>query len=122
MSIQSNERILFLTTLLIGGSAPVLMHAAQPDATLEPLVVKADRSAASILLGKDLDLFQAESLANLSGLAPNFSVVTSDTRGYGDIISMRGSANTLFFSPPAVGMVVDDVPMGETSSYPSGLL
>jgi iron complex outermembrane receptor protein len=35
---------------------------------------------------------------------------------------MRGSANTLFFSPPAVGMMVDDVPMGDTCSYPAGLL
>ncbi|MCX6873169.1 MAG: TonB-dependent receptor [Verrucomicrobia bacterium] len=122
MSIQNHTPVTFLTTLLLGACPLGLMRAAQPTAPMEPLVVTADRSTGSILLGKELDLFQVDSVANLSGLVPNFSVVTSDTRGYGDILSMRGSANALFFSPPAVGMVVDDVPMGDTCSYPAGLL
>jgi len=110
------------TILALGSWSSGLLCAAQPDSTMEPLVVTAERSSGSVLLAKDLDLFQVASVANLSGLAPNLYVVTSDTRGYGDIISMRGSANTLFFSPPAVGMMVDDVPTGETASYPTGLL
>ncbi|MCX6865697.1 MAG: TonB-dependent receptor [Verrucomicrobia bacterium] len=122
MSYQTHKRFLLLTTLTLAGCLPVLTHAAQPAAAMEPLVVTAERDAASALLEKDLDLFQVDAVAGLSGLVPGFAVVTSDTRGYGDIISMRGSANTLFFSPPAVGMVVDDVPMGDTCSYPSGLL
>ncbi|MEI6654108.1 MAG: TonB-dependent receptor [Verrucomicrobiota bacterium] len=122
MIIRSKHHFILFTTLALGGWSPGLLRAAQSDSTMEPLVVTAERSDGSVLLGKDLDLFQVESVANLSGLAPNFSVVTSDTRGYGDIISMRGSTNTLFFSPPAVGMMVDDVPMGETSTYPAGLL
>jgi iron complex outermembrane receptor protein len=89
---------------------------------LDPLVVTAERDSGTVLISKDLDLFQVESVADLSGVAPGLFVVTGDNGGYGDIISMRGSANTLFFSPPAVGMVVDDVPMGEVSSYPAGLL
>lgn len=122
MTIQSNPHVFVLTTLLLGGCPSALLQAAQADSTMDPLVVTAERSTGSILLGKDLDLFQVDSVANLSGLVPNFAVETTDTRGYGDIISMRGSANTLFFSPPAVGMMVDDVPMGDTYSYPSGLL
>lgn len=122
MRIRNTSRRLLITTLLLGACPVILPGATEPAVTLDPLVVRADRSAGSSLLAKDLDLFQTESVANLSGLVPNFSVVTSDTRGYGDIISMRGSANTLFFSPPTVGMMVDDVPMGETSTYPSGLL
>jgi len=74
------------------------------------------------MLDKDLHLFQVESVSDLAGVVPGLSIVTSDTRGYGDVISMRGEANTLFFSPPSVGMVVDDVPMGDVSSYPTGLL
>lgn len=89
---------------------------------LDPLVVTAGRDSGTVLTSRDLDFFQVESVADLSGLAPGLFVVNSDNGGYGDIISMRGSANTLFFSPPAVGMVVDDVPMGEVSSYPAGLL
>lgn len=122
MSHRRHPHAAIFTTLLLGGCPQALLHAAQPAPALDPLVVTAERTAASILLGKDLDLYQADSVANLAGLVPNFGVVTSDTRGYGDILSMRGSANTLFFSGPAVGMMVDDVPMGDTSSYPAGLL
>jgi iron complex outermembrane receptor protein len=93
-----------------------------PVAPLEPLVVVGELAAGSVLLERDLELFQTDSVAGLTGLIPGFNVVTSDTRGYGDILSMRGSTNTLFFSPPAVGMTVDDVPLGEVFSYPSGLL
>lgn len=89
---------------------------------LEPLVVVGEQATSSVLLSDDLHLLQAYSLAGLSGALPGFNVVTSDTRGYGDIISMRGSANTLYFSPAAVGMVIDDVPMGEVFSYPGDLL
>ncbi len=109
--------------VVVVGLAPSGMAAAPPAAApMEPLVVVGELATGSVLLGKDLGLFQARSLADLAGLIPGFNVVTSDTRGYGDIISMRGSTNTLFFSPPAVGMMVDDVPMGEVFSYQSSLL
>ena len=122
MSIPNHPRVLLCTTLLLGGGPPALLPAAPSPTALEPLVVTAERSTGSTLQAKDLDLFQTDSVANLSGLVPNFAVITSDSRGYGDILSMRGSANTLFFSPPAVGMMVDDVPMGDTCSYQAGLL
>ena len=35
---------------------------------------------------------------------------------------MRGSTNTLFFGPPALGLTIDDVPLGHAFSYPSELL
>jgi len=122
MNTRNQPSVLLHTTLLLVGGLSGLLRAAPSPAPLDPLVVTAERSTGSILLGKDLGLFQADSLANLSGLTPNFALVSSDSRGYGDILSMRGSANTLFFSPPAVGMMVDDVPTGDTCSYPAGLL
>jgi iron complex outermembrane receptor protein len=122
MTRRSHPRVTLVTTLLLGSLPPGLLPAAEPAPAMNPLVVTAERSTGSVLLGRELDLFQADSVADLTGLVPNFAVVTSDTRGYGDIISMRGSANTLFFSAPAVGMMVDDVPLGDTSSYPAGLL
>lgn len=123
MNHQKNAlRAVSFTTLFFAGSHPVWAAAALPESSLDPLVVTAERSAGRLLSRSDLDLFQVQSLADLSGMSPGFAVVNSDTRGYGDIISMRGSANTLFFSPPAVGMTVDDVPMGENCSYPAGLL
>lgn len=122
MSPNFHHQSACLTSLLLAVGATAAPQAATPDATLSPLVVSAPSSAGDILSSKDLGLFQTATLADLSGLAPGFAVVTSDNRGYGDILSMRGSANTLFFSPPAVGMMVDDVPQGDTCSYPSDLL
>jgi iron complex outermembrane receptor protein len=122
MTDRLKERVLCFTTLMIAGCIPAQLQAAEPDATLDPLLVMADRPNSSLLLGSDLDLFQTESVADLAGLVPGFYVVTTDSRGYGDVISMRGSTNTLFFSPPAVGMMVDDVPMMDVFSYPAGLL
>jgi len=48
---------------------------------LEPLVVVGERATSSVLLGDDLPLLQADSLADLSGALPGFNGVTSDTRG-----------------------------------------
>lgn len=114
--------ISFPSVLLLTSALSVHPQAAPQPKELDPLVVSGVRDSGTILTSDDLELFQVESVADLSGLAPGLFVVNSDNGGYGDIISMRGSANTLFFSPPAVGMVVDDVPMGEVSSYPAGLL
>jgi iron complex outermembrane receptor protein len=91
-------------------------------ASLDPLVVTEVRGSGQVLTGKELELFQADSVSRLAGLVPGLNVATSDTRGFGDIISMRGAANTLFFSSPTVGMMVDDVPMGDVFGYPSALM
>ncbi len=53
--------------------------------------------------------------ANLfEGVVPNFFAADTGTRSFGDIVSVRGLANTLFFSNPAVAFYIDDVPVGAT--------
>ncbi len=69
-----------------------------------------------------LAIYGATQLQDLSGLAPNLYSSNADTRGFGDIISMRGSANTMFFSSPAVALYIDDIPASSVSTYPSDLL
>lgn len=69
-----------------------------------------------------LGIYGANQLQDLSGLAPNLFTSHSDTRGFGDVVSMRGSANSLFFSPPSVALYIDDVPQGSVASYPGELL
>jgi outer membrane receptor protein involved in Fe transport len=61
-------------------------------------------------------------LQDISGIAPNLFSSNSDTRGFGDVLSLRGVANSIFFSPPSIALYVDDVPSGSVSSYPSSLL
>jgi iron complex outermembrane receptor protein len=95
--------------------------------SLERTIVEAERveddpAAVSVLSRDSLDLFQTESLSDLSGLVPGFHVVSADSRGYGQVVAMRGSTNTLFFGPPALGMTIDGLPLADAFSYPSELL
>lgn len=61
-------------------------------------------------------------LQDVAGMAPNLGTSNSDTRGFGDVLSLRGISNSIFFSAPAVGFVIDDVPGGSVSAYPSALI
>lgn len=100
---------------------------AQQVEQLPPTIVEAERiddevSAVSVISKTSLELFQTESFSGLSGIVPGFNVVSADSRGYGQVVVMRGSTNTLFFGPPALGLAIDDVPQGLASTYPSELL
>ena len=102
------------------------LHAQDPF-LLAPTIVEAERiddepSAVSVISRQSLDLFQVRSFSDLSGIVPGFNVVSADSRGFGQVVAMRGSTNTLFFGPPALGLTIDDVPLGDAYSYPSELL
>ena len=94
-----------LSALLIGG----FLNAQD---LLKPLVVEGD--AVGNVAVETLD---AERLNELLGYLPGFASVASDSAGYGDIIGVRGSTNTLFFGGAGVAMVVDDVPYGDVLGY-----
>ena len=100
---------------------------AQDPFLLAPTIVEAERiedepTAVSVISRQSLELFQARSFSDLTGIVPGFNVVSADSRGYGQVVTMRGSTNTLFFGPPALGLTIDDVPLGNAFSYPSELL
>jgi len=102
------------------------VHAQEP-LSLTPTIVEAERiddepAAVSVISSQSLELFQANSFSDLTGIVPGFNVVSADSRGYGQVVTMRGSTNTLFFGPPALGLMIDDVPLGHAFSYPSELL
>lgn len=79
---------------------------------LKPLIVEGD--AVGNVAVETLD---AERLNELLGYLPGFASIASDSAGYGDIIGVRGSTNTLFFGGAGVAMVVDDVPYGDVLGY-----
>ena len=79
---------------------------------MKPLVVEGD--AVGNVAVETLD---AERLNELLGYLPGFASIASDSAGYGDIVGMRGSTNTLFFGGAGVAMVVDDVPYGDVLGY-----
>jgi len=76
----------------------------------------------SVLNSYLLEQHGVAQLQDISGVAPNLFSSNSDTRGFGDVVALRGITNSIFFSAPGVALYVDDVPGGSVSSYPSTLL
>jgi iron complex outermembrane receptor protein len=106
------------------------LPAAEPRTEMAPFKVEAEfgvdglriQNSSAVLNQHLLDQHGVAQMQDISGIAPNLFSSNSDSRGFGDILALRGMANTIFFSPPAVGLYVDDVPAGSVSSYPSSLL
>ena len=70
------------------------LHAQDPF-LLAPTIVEAERiddepSAVSVISRQSLDLFQVRSFSDLSGIVPGFNVVSADSRGFGQVVAMRG--------------------------------
>jgi iron complex outermembrane receptor protein len=106
------------------------LGAADPKTEMAPFKVEAEfgvdglriQNSTAVLNQYLLDQHGVAQLQDVSGIAPNLFTSNSDTRGFGDVLSLRGVANSIFFSSPAISLSVDDVPSGSVSSYPSSLL
>ena len=111
------------TTLLFGqadknnADAPVLDEIAIEGASIPEL----DLSLSSILTQDQVEDRQINNLVDLSGLSPNLHVNNNSIQSYGDIITMRGIANTQLFGPAGVQLYVDGIPQADVSSYSSTL-
>lgn len=105
--LRSVPRIL---PALVTPVAPLLIDDASPriasidDSIFEDAILDSDSS-------------RIEEPRDTLRYAPNQWVSDFGTRGYGDIYSVRGLANTAFFGPPATVLYVDDVPFGENFSF-----
>lgn len=53
--------------------------------------------------------------------APNQAATDSGSRSFGDVYSVRGLTNTIFFGAPSTTVYVDDVPFGEVFTYAQDL-
>jgi len=113
-----------------GLSASLLQAANSPATKMAPFKVDAQlgvdavgiQNSTAVLNPYLLEQHGVAQLQDVTGIAPNLFASNSDSRGFGDILSLRGSANSIFFSAPSVALVIDDVPSGSVSSYPSELL
>ena len=122
-----------LVACAIGVSAVVAnpSFAAEANATvMSPFKVEAEfgvdglriQNSQAVLNAYLLEQHGIAQLQDITGAAPNLATSNSDTRGYGDVLSLRGITNSIFFTAPSVALTVDDVPGGSVSSYTSGLL
>ena len=114
---------LFLCATLFGqatdtnASRQTLEELAVQGAQLEEL----DLSRATVLGSSELESRKANTLGDLSGLAPNLYLSENGIKSFGDVLTIRGIGNTQFFGSPGVQMYVDGVPQGNVFSYGSNL-
>ncbi len=119
---------LFISAL-VALAGPVPAGGAETT-TMLPFTVEAEfgvdglriQNSSSVLNAYLLEEHGVAQLQDITGVAPNLFSSNSDTRGFGDVLALRGITNSIFFSSPAVALYIDDVPGGSVSSYPSGLL
>ncbi|MEC7800765.1 MAG: TonB-dependent receptor [Verrucomicrobiota bacterium] len=121
------------TQPILLGLLPVLSLLGQANdsnadrATLDEIAVTGssipdlDLSRSSILTQDQVEDRQINNLVNLSGLSPNLHINNNSIQSYGDIITMRGIANTQLFGPAGVQLYVDGIPQADISSYSSTL-
>ncbi len=114
--------ILMPATLLFGkddnnADTPILDEIVVQGASIPEL----DLSRSSILTEDQVEDRQINDLVDLSGLTPNLHINANGIQSYGDIITMRGIANTQLFGPAGVQLYVDGVPQADVSSYSSTL-
>ena len=113
--------ILFISGTLLG-QVPTQKNA--PN-TLDEISIKGtsvpelDLSRSSILTKNQIKDRQIQNLVDLSSLTPNLHINANGIQSYGDIISIRGIANTQLFGSPGVQLYIDGVPQADVSSYTS---
>ena len=106
----------FMKELAIFLSLLASISLAAGQDVMKPVVVVGKRDLAAPG-NVDLETIEAERVNELLGYVPGLASVAADSAGYGDILAVRGSANTLFFGGAGVAMVVDDVPYGDVFGY-----
>lgn len=134
-SLTSSEaaRRSFAGALVVATAAAAAFtpRAAAAETTLlSPFRVEAEfgldgqriQNSAAVLNSYLLEQQGIASMQDITGAAPNLSSINSDTRGFGDVLSLRGVTNSIFFTSPSVAFVIDDVPGSSVSAYPSTLL
>jgi iron complex outermembrane receptor protein len=124
MNKNTIKQILLLNIYVIWGSC--VISAESPEALNEinirgSSIPKLDLSRSSILTVDQVEDRQIDNLVDLSGLSPNLHINNNSIQSYGDIISMRGIANTQLFGPAGVQLYVDGIPQADISSYSATL-
>ena len=115
--------ILMVTGSLIGqgtnnNAGPSTLNEISIQGTSIP---KLDLFKSSILTKDQIRDRQIDNLVDLSGMTPNLHINANAIQSYGDIMTIRGIANTQLFGAPGVQLYVDGVPQADVSSYESTL-
>jgi len=117
---------LLLTCIFYAWTSTSLLVAESPETLSEfkvegSSIPKLDLSRSSILTKGQVKDRQIDKLVDLSGLSPNLHTNNNSIQSYGDIMAIRGIANTQLFGPAGVQLYIDGIPQADISTYPSTL-
>ncbi len=92
----------------------------------EPVIVEetrltADAAGTTLVRFDDTAPPATQSLESLASRVANLHVAAGGANSYGDLFTLRGLANTPYFSDPSVALYFDDIPLGSSFTYPTGL-
>jgi len=80
-----------------------------------------DSNSFNRFTAEDVEILRIRRAEDIVRFAPNQFATDSGARSFGDVYSVRGLTNTVFFGAPATVIYVDDVPFGETFTYAQDL-
>ena len=110
-----------LATLTFIAAAANAQSAAEEAATIEEIIVTAERRAANLqdvpisvtsFTADDLESLQVETIGDLQSLVPNLSVHVGDANNAVVYIRGVGQIDSIAFFEPGVGIYLDDVYLG----------
>ena len=112
--------------LTIASMALAQTKAEAPITRGAPVVVEetrltADAAGSTLVRFDDTAPPATLSLESLASRVANLHVAAGGAGSYGDIFTLRGLANTPYFSDPSVTLYFDDIPLGSSFTYPTVL-
>ena len=111
---------------MLAGAVTPALYGKNPETLNEISVTgssipELDLTRSSILTKNQVEDRQIDNLVDLSGLSPNLHINNNSIQSYGDIMAIRGIANTQLFGPAGVQLYVDGIPQADISTYASTL-
>lgn len=126
MSLVSRLAPCLFTTAALAlaqSSSPVASGPAvqAPKVVVQDTRLSADAAGTTVLALDDTIAPEEQTLANLTTRVANLHIDAGGAGSFGDLVSLRGLTNTPYFSDPSVILYFDDIPLGSSFTYPTGL-
>ena len=102
------------------GQAPAPIVRIGPVVVTEPTLV-ADADGRTRMRVDDATPSANQTLADIAPHLAGLTLHDGGAGAFGSILSLRGLANTPYFSDPAVSLAFDDIPLGSAFTYPTSL-
>jgi outer membrane receptor protein involved in Fe transport len=104
-----------------GAQAPVEPPIRTPAVIVIDTPLTADAGGTTRLRFDETVPAATRTVGTIASRVANLHIAAGGAGSFGDIVTLRGLANTPYFSDPSVTLYFDDLPLGNTFTYPTGL-